>query len=466
MPSIPRTRTLTSRTPSPSDISVGFVSLGCAKNLVDSQVMAGSLLSAGITLAPSPEEADVIVVNTCSFIEDARKESVDAILSACEFKNTGPCRAVVVAGCLPQRYATDLADDLPEVDAFIGLDGLEDVADVVKRLGGGESGIHRVPAVAEGLFEPKIPALVFTGGPFAYLKIAEGCNHGCTFCAIPAIRGRYRSRTVTAVANEAEQLLASGIRELCLISQDITAYGRDLDDGTDLPGLLRVLGGVGGDYWIRLLYGHPSGVDDRLLAAMAEIPQVCPYLDIPIQHSHPEILRAMGRGRTVEQVAGLTGRVRQALPGAAVRTTCLVGFPGETEEHFSHLLRFAGENRFDHLGVFVYSPEEGTPAMGMAAGPDRTVAEGRRERLMLAQKEIVIAANRALIGSEADILLERRHPEHDNTIVGRSARQAPEVDSVTLVQGVPADGGPGDFVRVKYTEERDYDMTADYLERF
>jgi len=443
-----------------ASLSVGFISLGCAKNLVDSQVMAGCLLSAGITLAHSPEEADVIVVNTCSFIEDAREESIDAVLNACELKKTAHCRAVIVAGCLPQRYDAELAKSLPEVDAFIGLDELEEIADIVERVGRGESGVRRVSDRARALFEPSMPALVFTGGPFAYLKIAEGCNHGCTFCAIPGIRGDYRSRAIPAIVREAGELLENGLKELCLISQDITAYGRDLDDGTDLPGLLRALGEIGGEYWVRLLYGHPSGVRDDLLAAMSEVPGVCRYLDIPIQHSHPDILRAMGRGGTATHVHELAGRVRAALPDAALRTTCLVGFPGETEEHFLHLLDFIRENRFDHLGTFVYSPEEDTPAVAMPDRPDRDLAEERRERLMLAQKEIVTGKCGELIGREADILLERQHPDHDNVFIGRSERQAPEVDSVTFVEGVPADVGPGLFVSARYTEQIEYDMKA------
>ena len=442
------------------DITVGFISLGCAKNLVDSQVMAGSLVSAGIALARSPEEADVIVVNTCSFIEDAREESVDAVLSACSLKKTGPCRAVIVTGCLPQRYDTELSKSLPEVDAFIGLDELEEIPDIVARVGRGESGIRRVSAASSGLFEPKIPALVFTGGPFAYLKIAEGCSHGCTFCAIPGIRGGYRSRTIPAIVGEAEQLLQNGMKELNLISQDITAYGRDLGDGTDLPALLRALGGIGGKYWIRLLYGHPAGVGEDLLAAMSEVSQACHYLDIPIQHSHPDVLRAMGRGGPARQVEELAARARAALPRVTLRTTCLVGFPGETEEHFLHLLDFVRKTEFDHLGAFVYSPEEGTPALDMPDRPDSDVAEERRGRLMLAQKEIVDRKCRELIGWEAEILLERQRAGHDNAFIGRSERQAPEVDSVTFVENVPADRGPGDFVRAKYTEQIDYDMKA------
>lgn len=447
---------------SKTHISVGFISLGCAKNLVDSQLMAGSLLSAGIALAPAPEEAEVIVVNTCSFIEDAREESVEAILSACALKERGPCRAVIVAGCLPQRYRGELVDSLPEVDAFMGLDELEQIPFIVERLARGEGGISLISGQAERLFEPRTPAPVFTGGPFAYVKIAEGCDHRCTFCAIPGIRGSYRSRAVAAVVKEAGTLLESGIRELNLISQDITVYGRDRDDGTDLPGLLRALGGLGGKYWIRLLYGHPVGVTDDLLSAMADVPQVCRYLDIPIQHSHPSILKAMGRGNTIRQVDELAKRVRAALPGAALRTTCLVGFPGETEEHFSHLEDSIRRMKFDHLGAFVYSPEEGTPAVKMPDTPSRAVAEERRDRLMTAQREVVAEKCRTLIGTAAQILLERPHPDHDNVFIGRSEHQAPEVDSEVLVEGVPADVDAGSFVRVNYTERLDYDMKAEY----
>ena len=446
----------------PAPVSVGFISLGCAKNLVDSQIMAGSLLSEGVTLARAPEESDVVIINTCSFIDAARQESIETILSACELKKTGPCRAVLVTGCLPQRYREDLHESLPEVDAFIGLDELEDVGSVVRRLAQGEHGIVQISPSSRRLYDPRVPGVVFTGGPYAYLKIAEGCDHRCAFCAIPSIRGAYRSLPVDRVVREAGQLLERGFVELNLISQDVTYYGRDLNDGGGLPALLRALGRIGGKFWIRLLYGYPSHVTDALIEAIADVPQVVPYLDVPIQHSHPDMLRAMRRANTVRHVAELPARLRAALPDVALRTTCLLGFPGETEQHFEHLLRYAGDVRFDHLGAFVFSPEEDTPAFDMSGPPSREEAEERRERLLLLQQDIVAERTATLVGEEADLLLEQ--PSRKGaTWVGRTARQAPEVDGETLVSRVPRTKRPGEFIRVRYTSQSGYDMRATAL---
>jgi len=442
-------------------VSVGFVSLGCAKNLVDSQIMAGVLLTEDVTLAPSPEEADVVIVNTCAFIEEAREESIDAILSACCLKeDQGPCRAVIVTGCLPQRYKSELHESLSEVDAFIGLDELEKIAAIVKRVARGEHAIMEISNAAKKLFEPRLPEVVLTGGPYAYLRVAEGCNHGCTFCAIPMIRGAYRSRPIAHIVKEAEQLLATGIKELDLISQDTTLYGRDLKDGTNLADLLRALGRIGGGFWIRVLYGYPSNVTEELLDVMGEITQVCRYLDVPVQHSDPGLLKAMGRSKTMEHVYGLAERVRRVMPDAVLRTTCLVGFPGETEAQFERLLDFARDVRFDHLGVFAYSPEEHTKASEMPRRPSRGVAESRRERLLSVQKEIVESKNADLVGARAEVLLETQPSEKDDVCVGRSRRQAPEVDGETFVSGTLPTDTAGTFVEVRFTSAAGYGMKA------
>jgi ribosomal protein S12 methylthiotransferase len=443
-------------------VSVGFISLGCAKNLVDSQTMAGELLARGLVLAPSPEAADVVIVNTCAFIETAREESLAAIRSACERKRQGGCRAVLVAGCLPQRYREGIQAALPAVDGFIGLDALDRVADVARQLARGAHGVMAVSPRAHRLFEPPFP-VVFTGGPFAYLKIAEGCNRRCAFCAIPAIRGRHRSRAIAAIVREAEQLLGEGFRELNLVSQDVMSYGRDRADGATLLDLLRALTrlGDGTNYWIRLLYGYPTGITHAFLDALAALPHLAPYLDVPIQHSHPAILRAMRRGHTADAVAGLAERVRWRAPGMALRTTCLVGFPGETEAHFEHLLAYVTAARFDHLGAFVYSPEVGTPAYALPALPPVDVAQARHARLMTAQQEIVAARAATLVGATDTCLLEARTADPD-LWRARAGRQAPEVDGVTYLLGVPPRARPGDFVPVRYTEVADYDMVAEY----
>lgn len=422
--------------------------------------MAGNLLSGDITLAPAPEEADIVIVNTCAFIKDARTESIASIKDACRLKESGPCKAVVVAGCLPQRYKESLGKDLPHVDAFVGLDDLDNITDIINRLASGQTGISRVSPSASRLFEPKMPGLVFSGGAYAYLKIAEGCNHRCSFCAIPSIRGAYRSRPISAVLAEAEKILSQGFKELAVVSQDTTAYGLDLRDGTDLPSLLRGLDGIGGKFWVRILYACPSLITDRLLETMAASPHVCRYFDIPIQHSHPQILSAMARSSTIMAMEALAGRIRKVMREATLRTTCLVGFPGETEEHFKHLLDFIERTRFDHLGVFVFSPEEGTPAALLAGRPDPSVAEQRRERLLIAQKAIVDEKAAGLSGRLAEVLLERQLDAKGACWAGRTVRQAPEVDGITRVSISSRDRRKGDFVSATYTGRDEYDMLA------
>lgn len=444
-------------------VTVGFISLGCAKNRVDSQLMADSILASGLKMAARPEEADIVVINTCAFIDDARDESMQAIRESCALKAEGHCKAIIVAGCLSQRYKGKLQKELPEVDAFIGLDELDKIADIAKRVAGGESRIMEISKTASRVYDPDKPGVVFSGGAYAYLKIAEGCNHFCSFCAIPLIRGRYRSREIAGIVREAESLLGRGFKELSLISQDITSYGRDLDGQLSLPALLRELSALGGKFWIRLLYGYPSFVTDELLETMASLPQVCHYLDLPVQHSHPEILKMMGRTETVESVRNLPARIRKYMPDAAIRTTCLVGFPGETDEYFKNLLEFVREGRFDHLGVFAYSPEEGTRALDLPGRPARELAEERRGILMQEQKKIVKKKADSLVGRETEVLLERVAGEKKkfNTWLARSPRQAPEVDGITIVEKVSKSLKPGSFIKVRYTGHDDYDMIAE-----
>lgn len=438
-------------------VSIGFFSMGCAKNLVDSQIMATELIREEIILARTPEEADVVVVNTCAFIEEAREESIDAIMAACELKKSGPCRAVVVTGCMPQRYRDTLKDELPEVDAFMGLDELEQIVQVVRQVAGGKRGIMNISAQSERVFEPKQDGVVFSGGPYAYVKIAEGCNHRCAFCAIPGIRGRYRSRSLDSIVKEAEHLLGRGFRELNLISQDVTSYGKDLDGDVDTTALLRALGGIGGEFWIRLLYGYPSYMTDALLETMRDTPQVCHYLDLPIQHSSEAVLRRMRRVETHRHVISLASRARQAMPAIVLRTTCLVGFPGETEEEFQELLDFVRETEFDHLGVFTYSPEEDTEAFSMADRPDADQAEERRQRLLDVQRDVVDRKCQGLVGGEDTILIERMG--EDNVVLGRSYRLAPEVDGEVFVAEAREED-IGKFVKVTYTAQSGYDMEA------
>ena len=439
-------------------VSVGFISLGCSKNLVDSQVMAGYLKRGEITLAPAPEEADVILVNTCAFIDSAREEAAEAILSACEHKHQGGCRAVIVTGCMVQRYRKRLQKAFPDVDAFLGIDELARIDDVVRQVAAGKSlGVIAARGDPVKVYNPAYPTLLFTGGPFAYLKIADGCNHRCAYCAIPLIRGSYRSRLPDDLLDEARSMVAAGVKEINLISQDSMRYGSDLKDGATLAALLRRLDALGGDFWLRVLYGYPAEVTDEVLEAMNASRHICRYLDLPVQHSHPDILRAMNRGKAVEATQGLTERLRQAVPGVVLRTTCLVGFPGETEAHFEHLLEYVKQSRFDHLGVFAFSPEEGTTAFDMDDAPPPEVAEERCKRLMAAQRKIVKERAQALQGTSDTALLLRREK---SGWIGRLPRQAPEVDGDTRILDVPPRAKMGDFVPVIITAAKGYDLEA------
>ncbi len=440
--------------------SVGLVSLGCAKNLVDTEHMAAVLRAQGLRLAPSPEAADIVLINTCGFIGDAKRESMDAIRRACALKRAGGCRAVFVAGCLVQRYQRELQADLPEVDGFIGLDAIDRVGALARRLTGGAHGLYDVPAVAQRLFEPRANRVALTGAPFAYLKIAEGCDHRCGFCAIPAIRGAQRSRSIASVVREARALLRAGVRELTLVSQDTTAYGRDRADGAALPALVRALDGLAGDFWIRLLYGYPSLARGELLETLAASRHAARYLDLPIQHSHPDILRAMGRADSARAVAQLAPRLRVALPGVTLRTTCLVGYPGETEAHIRHLIDYVRDSAFDHLGVFTFSREDNTRAWSLPKSVPAALARERRDRVLLAQSEVMRRKAAERFGNSDRILLEHPPRTPKGAWLGRAAGQAPEVDGATRVRRVPAGMRAGDFVTVRYTDAVGVDRGA------
>ncbi len=443
-------------------IRVGLVSLGCSKNLVDTQVMSGVLLTEGIELAPNPDEADAVLINTCAFIQSARDEADFEIRRALGLKKAGKVGAVIVSGCLAQRYGKEAAGKYPDVDAWLGIDHLEDLADIVKRVtrknAARKRAILDVSGPATALFEPRIPALSLAGGPFAYLKIAEGCNHACAYCAIPGIRGRLRSRRIDDIAAEAGELLVSGVHELDIVAQDVTAYGRDRRGGGRLPELLRALDDFGGKYWTRILYGYPSLVDDALLECFSSLKHLCRYIDIPIQHSHPDILRAMRRADTIKHVASLPSRLRAACPGIAIRTTCLVGFPGETEEHFRHLCDYVRESRFDALGVFAFSCEEGTAAADMPNQVPSEVAEERRDHLMRIQRKVQREAAKSRIGTKTTVLLLR--PASRGRWEARTEWQAPDVDGVTLITGCGPKAAPGDFITVEIEAVHGYDLSA------
>ncbi|OPZ31558.1 MAG: Ribosomal protein S12 methylthiotransferase RimO [Lentisphaerae bacterium ADurb.BinA184] len=446
------------------DKCVFVISLGCAKNLVDSEVMCGGLATAGFVLTDAADAADVMLVNTCSFIADARAEADREIARAVKWKRGRRGRRVVVAGCLPQRNLAEAQAAYPQVDLFLGLDDVPRVAGRLAALFAGGAGGAPVE-VAESatlppptyLYDHLTPRLQLTPRNYAYVKIADGCDHHCRFCAIPAIRGRERSRDIPSILAECRQLLGQGVRELNLIAQDTTRFGADRRDGTSLAALLeRGEAELEGDFWLRVLYTHPRHFDDAVLTAFANARRLVRYVDIPLQHISDPVLRAMGRGLGEAATHALMERIRRDIPGVAVRTTFLVGYPGETEADFETLLAFVGACRFDRLGVFAFSPEAGTPAAEVTAGlVPAALAQERRARLLALQQEISLARNQALVGKRLRVLVEARAGK--GRFLGRTAADAPDVDNQVRFTG-PADSRERGFVNVRIDRAEPYDL--------
>lgn len=436
---------------------VHFVTLGCPKNLADSELMMGAMAGAGFELTLDPDAAQVLVVNTCAFIEAAKKESLGAILDAAEIKRRAAGRRLVVAGCLAQRYGAELREQLPEVDIFVGTGNFLDLPDLLSRT--------RPPAASDAPYAGAahlLPAAdaprVLTGDFFsAYLKISEGCNHKCAFCIIPKIRGTHESRSPDDLVAEARAMAAAGVREINLIAQDLTAYGRDLRPASSLAALLRRLAEVPGVRWLRLLYCYPNFVTGELLEAVAELPSVVKYIDMPLQHADDGILRAMRRERSGAALRALLDRIRTKIPGVAIRTSFIVGFPGEDEAAFGRLIDFVREQSFERVGVFTYSREENTAAFAMAGQTPERVKRERRARLMETQAEISLRRNRELIGRELEVLVEGVLPGRATRKRGRTPLQAPEIDGMVILKG---DAEPGEFVRARVERARSYDLEA------
>ncbi|MFZ0135325.1 MAG: 30S ribosomal protein S12 methylthiotransferase RimO [Desulfobacterales bacterium] len=438
---------------------VHLASLGCARNQIDSEVMLGRLKAAGALFTDTPEDAEVIIVNTCSFIESAADESIDTILGLAAYKSEGRCRRLIVTGCLPERYRREIVRAIPEVDVFLGTGAFD-----------------RIVAAAEGqldadrclLPDPDALPPAGTGVPrergsrgMAYVKIAEGCDRRCTYCIIPRLRGRQKSRPVADVVAEARQLLASGARELVLVSQETTAYGRDLKPPADLAHLLTGLAALpvgpgADDFWIRFLYGHPQSIDDNLLKAVARHANICSYFDIPIQHASAAVLKKMGRHYGPDDLRRLLDRIRSLMPEAALRTTVIVGFPGETDADFDQLLRFVESERFDHLGCFVYSDAEDLAAHKVPDHVPPAAARLRHRTLMTRQQEISAARNLNYRGKTLAVLVED-HPE-EGLYVGRTEFQAPEVDGVTYVHADRLQ--TGEFAKVVIGDTLEYDLVG------
>jgi ribosomal protein S12 methylthiotransferase len=474
-------------------MKVGMVSLGCPKNLVDSEVMLGLAEQAGHTLTADAREAEVLIVNTCAFIDRSKQESVDAILEMAELKKTGACRRLVVTGCLAERYRDELQDQIPEIDALLGTG---EVPDIVRALG--SRGVEN-PAVTMGAdpFVPKLlqarepvpmtlhrkaakhqplgsrtalptyiydattPRHLATPRHYAYLKIAEGCDYTCAFCIIPRLRGHYRSRPADEIIREAGQLAARGVKELLLISQDTTFYGNDRGERGALGRLLRDLDRVDGLEWIRLLYLYPTTIDAAMLDAMAESPKVCKYIDLPLQHASDPVLKRMKRPGTRRSYERLLADIRTRMPEAALRTTFIVGFPGETEADVDELESFIRAVGFDHLGVFTYSHEEGTAAGSLEDDVPAAVKRRRRDRVMARQQAIVEAAQQARVGRTVRLLVDGPSPEHDLVLRGRLATQAPDIDPVVyLTDCDPSTIAPGQFLEAEVVGARGYDLLA------
>ncbi len=436
---------------------IHFVSLGCAKNRVDTEVMAGIAVSEGARIVADPNEADVIVVNTCAFIEKAREESVEVLLDLARWAKQG--KVLAAAGCMAQRYGNALADEIPELKYILGTDRLESLRDVLR----GSQSRMQVGEAGHFLQRSDTPRFIEPGSASTYIKIADGCSRKCAFCAIPAIRGKAQSRSVDDIVFEAEGLAAQGIRELNLVAQDTSAFGRDRDDNANLSALLARLSDVPTIRWIRLLYLYPDSVGDDLLEAMASLPKVVPYLDIPIQHASSRMLRTMRRGHGSSALYALLERIRRHLPDAYLRTTVLVGHPGETDADFEELLKFVDKARFHHLGAFRYSPEEGTASFHKGQAVPLRVSYNRFRKLMARQRRIARDRNEALLGKTIEVLVEGKADDAGYVLVGRHAGQAPEVDGVTYLTSSSA--SLGDIVTAKVIEVGAFDIVAEEMRK-
>ncbi len=440
-------------------MKVGFVSLGCPKNLVDSEVMMGQLAAHGHELTPHPDQADVLVVNTCSFIDPAKKESVDTILEMAEYKKIGRAKKLIVAGCLVERYRDQIRVQMPEVDAVIGTNQIDQIVPLCE-------GIEASNPLEPYLYHDLTPRVLATPRHFAYMKIAEGCDHPCTFCVIPQYRGKFRSRRFESVIAEATRLFQQGVREINLIGQDTTCYGEDLGLKDGLAALLARLAQIEtpAEKWIRFLYAYPNKVTQKLLDTIAAYPALVKYIDMPLQHASANVLKRMKRGASGDIFLKLIERIRRTIPGVAIRTSMIVGFPGETARDFEELCQFVEAARFDRLGVFSYSDEDSSASFhldGKVGGRD---IYNRKRRLMAAQRKVARARNRRLVGSEVTVLVEGLSPETDLLWEGRMPTQAPEIDGVTFINDFEgAEPKSGEMRRLRVTEAHDYDVVGTLL---
>lgn len=438
--------------------NVAIISLGCPKNLVDTEVILGHLPPERYTIVKDEARADIIIVNTCAFIHDAQEESIDTILEVAEYKETGACSMLIVCGCLPQRYREELAPQLPEVDVFLGTGDAVRIADIIDTWRNNRTQQLCSIAQPSSLYDFDTPRVQASPFYTAYVKIAEGCSNCCSYCIIPQLRGPLRSRTIDSVVAEVEQRVQTGVKEINLIAQDITAYGKDRDDDTSLELLLRRLVTIDGLEWIRLLYAYPEGVSDELIELIASEPKICPYLDMPLQHIADPILKAMNRRLNQAETITLVERIRTRIPHITLRTTFIVGFPGETDKDFAELHAFAARALFDRVGVFTYSREEGTPAATFAEQVEEEVKDQRRDALITMLDDIALEKNQNLIGTETPVLVDGYSEETELLLQGRSITQAPDIDGITYINAGEAD--VGDIVTVEITDATACDLVG------
>ena len=436
-----------------------FISLGCDKNLVDTEVMLGMLASRGYEMTNDEQEADFIVINTCCFIHDAKEESIQNILEMAEYKKNGSAKALIVTGCMAERYRQEILDEIPEVDEVLGTTAYDRILDAVDAALAGQ---HEVmTADLDALPLPETKRLVTTGGHFAYLKIAEGCDKHCTYCIIPKIRGNFRSVPMERLLKEAQDLAEQGVKELILVAQETTLYGKDLYGEKSLPKLLHELCKISGIRWIRILYCYPEEITDELIQVMKEEPKICHYLDLPIQHANDTILKRMGRRTSKQELIDIVQKLRKEIPDICLRTTLITGFPGETQEQHEEVMEFIDTLEFDRLGAFTYSPEEDTPAATFEDQIDEEVKEDRQADIMELQQEIAFDKAEDMIGREVLVMIEGKVAD-ENAYVGRTYRDAPNVDGLIFIN-TDVELISGDFAKVKVTGALDYDLIGELM---
>lgn len=441
-------------------MNILFISLGCDKNLVDSEVMLGLLAEKGYQIVDDEMQADVIVVNTCCFINDAKEESIQTILEMGNLRTEGRLKALIVTGCLAQRYKQEIMDEIPEVDAVLGTTAYDKIVETIEEILTNKGHLLELEDV-DALPLVNSKRMVTTGGHFAYLKIAEGCDKHCTYCIIPKVRGDYRSVPMERLLKEARELADQGVKELILVAQETTLYGKDLYGEKSLHKLLKALCQIDGLQWIRILYCYPEEIYDALIQTIKEEPKICHYLDLPIQHANDKILKRMGRRTSKQQLKDIVSKLREEIPDIALRTTLITGFPGETKEDHQELLEFVDEMEFDRLGVFTYSSEEDTPAASMPDQIEEAVKEDRQADLMELQQEIAFDKAEDMIGREVLVMIEGKVAD-ENAYVGRTYKDAPNVDGMIFIN-TDADLMSGDFAKVKVTGAAEYDLIGELL---